>query len=107
MVDRTTHGDENVGYVMAAELSRRQFFLLNPREFIAPIGKVKMNLKTCLNGHGGICDICAVACPSHINAIKMKGMRAVLDEELCVGCRICIDRCPTTPPSLIFETSDE
>jgi ferredoxin len=38
------------------------------------------------------CSLCDFICPS--KAIEMVAKKAVIDEDLCIGCGRCVDRCP-------------
>jgi ferredoxin-type protein NapG len=71
-----------------------------PDESVGPIGKVELNLETCITSFGTICDSCAVACPSTVRAIKVVNRIPTLDWDLCTGCGLCVDFCPSQPNSL-------
>lgn len=46
---------------------------------------------------------CLLSCP--VEAIKVDEITGarVIDDELCIGCRACIDSCPYTPPRISFD----
>lgn len=68
---------------------------------VRSIGVVELDTEACLSGRGGICDNCANACPSHLRAITMAGIRPRLDADLCTGCGLCVDVCPSNPRALV------
>lgn len=38
------------------------------------------------------CKLCDIVCPS--GAIRMEARLPIIDEDLCIGCGRCVDRCP-------------
>lgn len=68
--------------------------------FVAPIGKATLNLDTCLNLQGILCDTCAMMCPSEARAIRMVNRQPQLDADRCVGCGLCVHYCESVPVSL-------
>lgn len=82
-----------------------QFSKPNPDSEItvAPIAKAVLNLDTCLNNQGTICDTCAVMCPPHVNAIKMINRKPQLNADLCTGCGMCAFYCESEPGSISIE----
>lgn len=65
-----------------------------------PIAKVVLDLDTCLNNQGTLCDTCALMCPPHIKAIKMINRQPQIDPELCTGCGMCAYYCESEPRSI-------
>lgn len=69
-------------------------------EPLAPIAAAVLDLDTCLNSQGTICDTCALMCPPHVKAIKMINRQPQLDAELCTGCGMCAYYCESEPGSI-------
>jgi len=74
---------------------------------LPPIAKAVLNLDTCLNNQGTICDTCAVMCPPHVKAIKMIERKPLLNVDLCTGCGMCAYFCESEPGSIGIVTLDE
>ena len=74
---------------------------------LAPIAKAVLNLDTCLNNQGTICDTCAVMCPPHVKAIKMINRKPLLDVDLCTGCGMCAYYCESEPGSITIVALEE
>ena len=67
------------------------------------VGTVEFNSDTCLAYLGKECLICSEMCPS-IGAITPdKELKPIFDGEKCVGCGICVNRCPADPKALILK----
>ena len=48
---------------------------------------------------------CLLACPTgalHVDGVS--GAR-VIDEKKCIGCKLCMEACPATPPRIRFNTA--
>jgi len=67
---------------------------------VAAIGKAVLDLSTCLTREGILCDECVTVCPSEVKAMRSAGREPVLDEDLCVGCGLCVFHCPSSPTSI-------
>lgn len=67
---------------------------------LTPIAKAVLNLDTCLNNQGTICDTCSVMCPPHVKAIKMIDRKPLLNVEQCTGCGMCSYYCESEPGSI-------
>jgi len=46
---------------------------------------------------------CAMACPPGAITADPKTNARIINEELCTGCRKCIEACPYTPPRIYFD----
>lgn len=65
------------------------------------IGRLELVPETCTPFHGDACSACVSACPLGEVAIISDGAgRPVIKAEGCVGCGVCVQACPTSPPSL-------
>lgn len=78
------------------------------------IGKAVINQNTCLNyiyvneeetgkitGGAMICSTCYNVCPFTDEAIVMKDFLLPVITEKCVGCGICVEKCPVDPEKAI------
>lgn len=86
--------------------------LENPAE--VAIGRAVINQDLCLNylyvkeeesgqisGMATICNTCYNACPLRDKAIVMEKFLLPVITEQCVGCGICVEKCPTQPQRAI------
>ena len=44
------------------------------------------------------CGACVKICP--VNALKLEGDHAVVDEEWCIGCGVCVPQCAQSAAKL-------
>jgi 2-oxoglutarate ferredoxin oxidoreductase subunit delta len=51
--------------------------------------KVAINPKWCKK-----CGICAAFCPTSVYTFKTGAVPAVTAEDKCIGCQLCVQRCP-------------
>lgn len=58
-----------------------------------PIARAELDVESCLNSQGTICDMCVYYCPESAGALTMKNQFPVIDEEKCVGCGLCSHYC--------------
>ncbi|MCF6314470.1 MAG: hypothetical protein L3J39_18620 [Verrucomicrobiales bacterium] len=65
-----------------------------------PIAKAEINLDTCLNTQGTLCDTCSLMCPPHLKAIKMINRQPQIDPNICTGCGMCAYYCESDPTSI-------
>jgi ferredoxin-type protein NapG len=78
------------------------------------MGKATINSEICLNylyvkeeetgkitGNATICSTCYNVCPFTDDAILMKDFLLPVITEKCVGCGICVEKCPTEPKKAI------
>ncbi len=72
----------------------------NDKMIMPAISKAVIDLGTCLNSQGTICDTCSVMCPPHVKAIKMISRQPQLDTALCTGCGMCAYYCESDPGSI-------
>lgn len=62
----------------------------------APIGLARIDQAACYAWAGQPCDYCLLRCPEKGVAIFADDQRRpVVDPKTCLGCGICMDRCPT------------
>ena len=52
------------------------------------------------------CGACMKVCPREAIKVK-KGVRAFVDESLCVGCGLCVNTCPAGVISKVERGKDE
>jgi ferredoxin-type protein NapG len=60
---------------------------------------VTINEETCLPYSGPECGACAGSCPVP-NALIWGGTKPVIDQDLCVGCAMCIEACIVDPKAV-------
>ena len=61
----------------------------------------------CLSFNGRVCGICHDACPVKGTAIKLKPVaKPVVDEDACIGCGRCEERCPQLPAAIIVRREE-
>ena len=70
------------------------------------LGTVALDTERCFAYSGPECGACVGWCPSDALAIRLVGWRPELDQEACVGCGLCIEACPMTPPAITMEPVD-
>jgi ferredoxin-type protein NapG len=73
------------------------------------MGTAAVNHETCLRNHGEDCTLCVDVCP--IDAHATGGLSALfispetgkvrVRRNVCVGCGMCENRCPTEPRSIV------
>jgi len=71
--------------------------------FVPPVGRAVIDPDRCLTGQGILCDTCAVRCPPHVGAIRMRGRYPELDAGKCVGCGLCAAFCEAEPGAIAIE----
>lgn len=64
------------------------------------MGTVTVNPAVCMPFRGPECGACAGLCPEQAPALTMVRRKPQIDAEICIGCGLCIDACPTTPKAL-------
>ncbi len=77
------------------------------------IGRAVVDEKKCLNyrfaddeakggtdGNARICNTCYNVCPFTDEAILLKQVILPVVTDKCVGCGICVERCPTSPKAI-------
>ena len=67
------------------------------------LGTVSLDCERCFAYSGPECGACVGWCPGDLEAIRLVGWRPRLDPETCVGCGLCIEACPMTPPAISME----
>lgn len=69
------------------------------------IGVAKVNRETCLVwSKNTFCFICEEVCPKQA-VYRTPG--PTVDEEKCVGCGLCENRCPVSPPAIVVNVEGE
>lgn len=73
---------------LASEYGRNQGFLQHPR---SPVGLIKIRIEACT-----ACAMCAKSCPTEALAYgeEDEGVTLTFDARLCVGCGLCLTKCP-------------
>lgn len=71
-----------------------------------PVGEMRIGIAviepdTCLGYRGKTCRECHDACPLEPNAIDFDATVPKVDSRVCTGCGLCVEACPTKPPSVI------
>lgn len=61
------------------------------------MGTAKVNPETCMTFDNKICTRCYDACPYPERAIVIEDHHPRVNENGCVGCGLCQERCPTHP----------
>ena len=74
--------------------------LSSPASALWPLGKVRIEAGRCIAFAGPECGACVGVCPGGLVSIRLERWRPELDPETCVGCGLCIEACPTTPPAI-------
>ncbi len=67
------------------------------------LGTVSLDTERCFAYSGPECGACVGWCPHDVQAIRLVGWRPRLDQDSCVGCGLCIEACPMTPPAITME----
>lgn len=63
------------------------------------MGKAIVMESNCLAFNGRICGVCHDACPVDAIALVEKS-RPIVNEDLCIGCGRCEERCPQYPTAI-------
>lgn len=71
------------------------------------LGTVRIAKDRCFVFRGPECGACAGLCPEGVRGLTLKAGRPIVDEEVCVGCGLCIEACPTRPPAIELIALDE
>jgi ferredoxin-type protein NapG/ferredoxin-type protein NapH len=71
-----------------------------------PVGDIRIGIAvvepdTCLGYQGKTCRACHDACPLEPNAIDFDATVPKVDSRICTGCGLCVQACPTNPPSIV------
>lgn len=74
--------------------------LVVPETRLVTLGAVRVNEGHCFTFLGPECGACAGLCPTDAPALTMRGTRPFVNEDLCVGCGLCIEACPTRPKAI-------
>lgn len=62
---------------------------------VPPIGLAVIDRGACYAWQGQPCEYCLLRCPVEGKAISADdARRPVIDDAACVGCGVCMDRCP-------------
>ncbi len=66
------------------------------------IGSVEVVETLCLAKAGPDCGACANLCPGSVDAVSFVNRVPIVDQDECVGCGLCIQACPVTPPAIVL-----
>lgn len=69
---------------------------------ITRIGTVEVVESRCLVKLGLDCGACADLCPGDLDALSFVERVPVVEQDECVGCGLCIQACPVSPPAIIL-----
>ena len=64
------------------------------------LGAVRVDKGRCLPFLGPECGACGGLCPEGAPALRLRLSQPWIDVAVCVGCGLCIEACPVTPPAL-------
>ena len=65
------------------------------------MGTAKLIESNCLSHNGRICGVCLDACPLKFKAIILEPVaKPIIDEDVCIGCGRCEERCPQYPAAI-------
>lgn len=67
------------------------------------IGLAVINEETCLAYKDHYCDACVSVCPVQPRAIALLNGKPSMVPDLCIGCGLCEQFCPTWPKSVIVQ----
>ena len=70
---------------------------------LCSLGVARVLETDCLTFSGPDCGACAGLCPPSVEALSMSHRRPVIDAERCIGCGLCIEACPCTPPAILLD----
>ncbi|MCO4781139.1 MAG: 4Fe-4S dicluster domain-containing protein [Candidatus Cloacimonetes bacterium] len=71
------------------------------------MGDARVIRSHCLSENGRVCGVCHDACPLKGEAIKLKPIaKPIIDNEVCIGCGRCEERCPQFPSAIIVERKE-
>ncbi len=68
------------------------------------LGELRIDPGKCLDVAGTPCDLCALACPSEVRAIRLTSAGPLVDFDRCTGCGQCVAVCPAEPRALRVQT---
>jgi ferredoxin-type protein NapG len=74
--------------------------LVKPEGTTWTLGKVAINERHCLAFLGRECVACEGLCPEDAQALTFVANKPQVNEEMCVGCGLCISACPTVPKAI-------
>lgn len=71
-----------------------------------PVSKMRIGIavvdsESCIGYAGTECRDCHDACPLEPNAIAFDELKPMVDSRVCTGCGLCVEACPTRPPSIV------
>jgi ferredoxin-type protein NapG len=67
------------------------------------LASLQLVAERCVTFKGQTCNLCAVSCPVGEAALAMdEAGHPVIRAEGCVGCGVCVTKCPTTPSSYVL-----
>ena len=70
---------------------------------VCSLGSARIVERDCLPFAGPECGACADLCPPGVGALSISQRRPVIDTERCIGCGICIEACPCSPPTIVLD----
>ena len=71
------------------------------------MGEARVIESHCLSTNGRVCGVCHDACPLKGEAIILKPIaKPIVDQDICIGCGRCEERCPQFPAAIIVERKE-
>jgi ferredoxin-type protein NapG len=69
-----------------------------------PLGRVRISERHCFTFSGPECGACGDLCPDDAPALAFVANKPRVNKDICVGCGLCIEACPTIPKAIELES---